>query len=179
MRSKDALTLLHLPLAVWVNVLLVTKIMRYTQRLQSLVESLSPPSYMASRHAAHAFVISGYWSLFTWDVSNYFLDFVGGTKLQILKLDLGLGFHQSNPCSSIDSSTCWTTSSECLTAECPIACLTATKTTPNEWWWTKKRIKVHIKSIFENWNIPFNRIETLASNWATSISAFAMSYLSN
>ena len=70
MRSKDALTLLHQPLAVWVNMCLVTKISRYTQRLLSMMQSSSPPSYMAARHGSHTVVISGYWSLFTSDVSS-------------------------------------------------------------------------------------------------------------
>ena len=44
MRSKDALILLHQRLAIWVNVCLVTKISRFTQRLQSMMQSSSPPS---------------------------------------------------------------------------------------------------------------------------------------
>ena len=70
MRSKDALTLLRQLLTVWVNVCFVTKISRYTQRLLSIKQSLSPPSYMAARHGSHTVVISGYWSLFTSDVSS-------------------------------------------------------------------------------------------------------------
>ena len=43
----------------------------------------------------------------------------------------------------------------------------------------KKRFKDHIKSILKKCNIPFNKLETLASNRATWIStcAFGMSYL--
>ena len=42
----------------------------------------------------------------------------------------------------------------------------------------KKRSKDHIKSILKKCNIPFNRLETLASNRATkrSTCAFGMSY---
>ena len=39
-----------------------------------------------------------------------------------MKLDLGLGFLQSNPCSSIASSAGWSMLLECLTTGCPIAC---------------------------------------------------------
>ena len=48
----------------------VTKISRYTQRLLSIMQSLSPPSYMATTHESHTVVIPGYWSLFTSDVSS-------------------------------------------------------------------------------------------------------------
>ena len=64
MRSKDELTLLHQPKAVWTNVYLATKISRYTQRLLSIMQSLSPPSYMTARHGSHTAVISGYLCFF-------------------------------------------------------------------------------------------------------------------
>ena len=67
-------------LAVCVSVCLVTKISRFTQRLLSIMQSSSPPSYVAARHGSHAVVISGYWSLFTSDVSSKFLNFVGSTR---------------------------------------------------------------------------------------------------
>ena len=70
MRPKDALTLLHLPVAVLVSVCLVTKISRFTHRLLSMMQSSSPPSYMAARHGSHTVVISGYCSFFTPDVSR-------------------------------------------------------------------------------------------------------------
>ena len=70
MRSKDALILLHQPLAVRVNVCLVTKILRFTQRLLSMIQSTSPPSYMAMIHGSHTVVISSYWSLFASDISS-------------------------------------------------------------------------------------------------------------
>ena len=56
------------------------KIISYTQRLQSIMLSLSPPSYMAASHGSHTVVTSGYWSLFISDVSSLFLDYAGGTK---------------------------------------------------------------------------------------------------
>ena len=46
-RSKDALTMLHQPLAVRVSVHLVTEISRFTRRLLSMMQSSSPPSYVA------------------------------------------------------------------------------------------------------------------------------------
>ena len=68
--SKDALTLLHQPLAVCVNVCLVTKISRFTQRLLSMMQLSCPPSYVAARFGSHTVVISVFWSLFTSDVSS-------------------------------------------------------------------------------------------------------------
>ena len=36
----------------------------------SMMQSSSPPSYIAARHGSHTAVISGYWSLFTSDVPS-------------------------------------------------------------------------------------------------------------
>ena len=70
MRSKDASTLLYQPVAVGVNMCLATQIPQFTQRLLSIMQSSSPPSYMIARHGSHTVVISGYLSLFTSDVSS-------------------------------------------------------------------------------------------------------------
>ena len=70
MRFIDALTLLPQPLAVLVSVCLVTKISRFTQRLLSIMQLSSPPSYMAAKHGSHTDVISGYLRPFTSDVSS-------------------------------------------------------------------------------------------------------------
>ena len=133
-RSKDALSLLHQLLAVWVSVCLATKISRYTQRLLSMMQSLSPPSYMVAWHGSNTVVMSGYWCLFASDVSSWFLDIVGGTRWLFLKLDLGLGFHTpSSPAPQV-----WPRYQNISQQTVPLRALWPTKTRQQECWWTKE-----------------------------------------
>ena len=94
-----------------------------------------------------------------------------------MKLDQWLGFHLSNPCSSIASSAVWATLSEFQVADCPIVLYGQLRLGHIGDGGQKKRFKDHIKSILKKCNIPFNRLEALASNRPTwrSTCAFGMS----
>ena len=166
MRSKNALTLLHQPLAVRVSVCLVTKISQYTQRLLSILQSLSPPSYMTARHGFNTVVIAGNWSF----------------HIRRLQLILGLRWWHKVTHSEIRSRS-GISSIESMLIHRQLRCLGHVIRMPDSRLphhvlygqlrqghtsvgRQKKCFKGHIKSILKKCHIPFNRLEAFASNRA-------------
>ena len=125
LRPKDAASLPHQPLAVWVksvfgnkNLTTHTKIAVHDSVAVSTILHGCETWVPYRRHIRllesfhirrHQFILGIRW----W------------RKVTHSEIRSGLEFHQSNPCSSIDSSAGWATSSECLIAACPIVCYMA------------------------------------------------------
>ena len=157
---------------------LVTQKSRFTQRLMSMMQSSSPLSYMAARHGSHTDVISG----------------------------TGFFSHQTSPVNSWTSLWHKVTHSE-IRSRAGIPTIESMPFHRQLHWLghvirmphsrlphcmiygqlrlghssvggQNTRFKDHIKSILKKFNIPFSRLETLASNRATwrSTCAFGMSY---
>ena len=151
---------------------IITKISRYTQRLLSMMQSLSPHSYMAVRHGSHTVVISGDLSLFIRR-----LQLIHGLRWWHNETHSEIGSRARIP--SIESMLRWlghdirmphSRLSHCVLYGQLRLCHRSVGG-------QKKRFNDHIKSILKKCNIPLSRLKTHVSSRATwrSTSVFGMS----
>ena len=147
---------------------LVTKISRYTQRLLSMMQSSSLPSYMAARHGSHTIVISRL-------LESY--------HIRRLQLILGLRWWHKVTHSEIRSRA-GIPSIDSMLLHRQLRWLGHVLRMPHSRLphcvlygqpslghrsvgGQKKRFKHHIKVVLKTCSIPLSRLETLSSNKAT------------